>query len=146
MRTMTLSGLATVAFALLSCGGSDASSTGDQAMDAGQSEAGNRGGGGAGGAGGAGGVSGGSGGNGATSGVGGSSAGTGGSAGSGGAAGSGGEIQDASFDRGIGGHDDGGGVSCGARTCAPGQICCSASCGICTQKGGLCPQIACADL
>jgi hypothetical protein len=36
------------------------------------------------------------------------------------------------------------GVPCGSRTCDAGQICCSASCGICGVKGGLCPQIACA--
>jgi hypothetical protein len=34
-------------------------------------------------------------------------------------------------------------VQCGTRTCDAGQICCSPSCGICGNKGGLCPQIAC---
>ncbi len=39
---------------------------------------------------------------------------------------------------------DDAGVACGSRTCAAGQICCSASCGICGTRGGACPAIACA--
>jgi hypothetical protein len=39
----------------------------------------------------------------------------------------------------------GGGVACGPKTCGEGQICCSASCGICGTKGGACPAIACAE-
>jgi hypothetical protein len=34
-------------------------------------------------------------------------------------------------------------VQCGNKLCGAGQICCSPSCGICGNKGGLCPQIAC---
>lgn len=41
---------------------------------------------------------------------------------------------------------DPGGVSCGKKTCSGGQICCSASCGICGSAGGACPAIACAPL
>jgi hypothetical protein len=36
-----------------------------------------------------------------------------------------------------------GGVACGKHTCATGQRCCSASCGICGSAGGACPAIAC---
>lgn len=32
---------------------------------------------------------------------------------------------------------------CGATTCAKGQVCCNASCGICTAPGGACIQLAC---
>jgi len=37
------------------------------------------------------------------------------------------------------------GVSCGRATCAAGQVCCNASCGICTPPGGACIQLACAE-
>jgi len=37
----------------------------------------------------------------------------------------------------------GGGEECGNVTCPSGQVCCNASCGICTPKGGACIQIAC---
>jgi hypothetical protein len=36
-----------------------------------------------------------------------------------------------------------GGVPCGKNTCPAGQVCCNASCGICTPPGGVCIQIAC---
>jgi hypothetical protein len=36
-----------------------------------------------------------------------------------------------------------GGVACGKKVCNAGEICCSASCGICGQAGGACPAIAC---
>jgi hypothetical protein len=32
---------------------------------------------------------------------------------------------------------------CGDVTCAPGLVCCNASCGICTPPGEVCIQIAC---
>jgi hypothetical protein len=32
---------------------------------------------------------------------------------------------------------------CGATTCDKGSVCCNASCGICTQPGGVCIQLAC---
>jgi len=32
---------------------------------------------------------------------------------------------------------------CGDATCPAGQVCCNASCGICTPPGGACIQIAC---
>ncbi|HET9960057.1 MAG TPA: hypothetical protein VFQ61_36445 [Polyangiaceae bacterium] len=35
------------------------------------------------------------------------------------------------------------GVACGKNTCAAGQVCCNASCGICTPPDGVCIQIAC---
>jgi len=35
------------------------------------------------------------------------------------------------------------GVACGANTCGAGQVCCNASCGICTDPGMACIQIAC---
>jgi hypothetical protein len=35
------------------------------------------------------------------------------------------------------------GPACGARRCAAGQVCCNASCGICTPPGGACIQIFC---
>lgn len=34
-------------------------------------------------------------------------------------------------------------VACGPNTCAAGQVCCNASCGICTPPDGVCIQIAC---
>lgn len=34
-------------------------------------------------------------------------------------------------------------VPCGRTTCAAGQVCCNASCGICTPPDGACIQIAC---
>jgi hypothetical protein len=36
-----------------------------------------------------------------------------------------------------------GGVTCGASTCAAGDVCCNSSCGICTPPGGMCTQQAC---
>ena len=44
---------------------------------------------------------------------------------------------------GHGGHGDGGTVGCGNATCAGGQVCCNASCGICTPPGGVCTQQIC---
>jgi hypothetical protein len=41
---------------------------------------------------------------------------------------------------------DKGGVTCGNTTCQGGQVCCNASCGICTPPGGVCIQTACAPL
>jgi hypothetical protein len=35
------------------------------------------------------------------------------------------------------------GPACGPTTCAPGQVCCNRSCGICTPPGGLCTQQVC---
>lgn len=35
------------------------------------------------------------------------------------------------------------GVTCGDTTCDTGQVCCNASCGICTPPDGACIQIAC---
>ncbi len=37
------------------------------------------------------------------------------------------------------------GEACGSATCAPGLVCCNASCGICTEPGAGCPAIACVD-
>jgi len=37
------------------------------------------------------------------------------------------------------------GASCGKNTCAPGQTCCNASCGICTEPGKGCIKMFCAD-
>ncbi len=34
-------------------------------------------------------------------------------------------------------------VTCGSVTCPSGQVCCNASCGICTPPGFGCIQIAC---
>jgi hypothetical protein len=34
-------------------------------------------------------------------------------------------------------------VTCGPTVCPVGQVCCNASCGICTEPGGVCIQIAC---
>jgi hypothetical protein len=38
---------------------------------------------------------------------------------------------------------EGTGVACGSNTCAAGEVCCNASCGICTPPDGACIQIAC---
>lgn len=35
------------------------------------------------------------------------------------------------------------GEPCGAKTCGAGQVCCNASCGICTEPGGFCTQQVC---
>jgi hypothetical protein len=35
------------------------------------------------------------------------------------------------------------GETCGAVTCGAGQVCCNASCGICTEPGGFCTQQFC---
>ncbi|MEZ4225143.1 MAG: hypothetical protein R3B13_29600 [Polyangiaceae bacterium] len=43
----------------------------------------------------------------------------------------------------IGSDDGGAGVPCGPNTCAKGEECCNESCGICTQPGGACIQLAC---
>jgi len=43
------------------------------------------------------------------------------------------------------GGSDGGSVACGAATCTGGQVCCNASCGICTDPGGSCITLECAD-
>jgi hypothetical protein len=37
------------------------------------------------------------------------------------------------------------GVPCGPKTCAAGQICCNASCGICTPPDGVCTQQLCSE-
>jgi hypothetical protein len=34
---------------------------------------------------------------------------------------------------------------CGAATCAEGEVCCNASCGTCTEPGGVCTQQLCGD-
>jgi len=39
----------------------------------------------------------------------------------------------------------GGGVSCGKNTCSEGEVCCNASCGICTPPDGACIQLACEE-
>jgi hypothetical protein len=39
----------------------------------------------------------------------------------------------------------GAGVTCGKNTCAAGQTCCNASCGICTDPGKGCIKMFCAD-
>lgn len=44
---------------------------------------------------------------------------------------------------GSGGAAAEGGIPCGSRTCAAGQICCNASCGICTPPDGVCTQQLC---
>jgi hypothetical protein len=36
-----------------------------------------------------------------------------------------------------------GSVKCGNNVCTGGDICCNASCGICTKPGMFCIQIAC---
>jgi len=36
------------------------------------------------------------------------------------------------------------GEACGPTVCPSGEVCCNASCGICTPPGGVCIQIACA--
>jgi hypothetical protein len=38
-----------------------------------------------------------------------------------------------------------GGVACGKNTCGPGQTCCNASCGICTDPGKGCIKMFCQD-
>jgi hypothetical protein len=35
--------------------------------------------------------------------------------------------------------------ACGKATCAPGLVCCNPSCGICTEPGGVCIQLACEE-
>lgn len=42
-----------------------------------------------------------------------------------------------------GAEDAGERVRCGPVTCEQGQVCCNASCGICTAPGGTCVEIAC---
>jgi hypothetical protein len=37
------------------------------------------------------------------------------------------------------------GVPCGPKTCAAGQVCCNASCGICTPPDGVCTQQLCSE-
>jgi hypothetical protein len=39
----------------------------------------------------------------------------------------------------------GNGAACGRVTCAAGQVCCNASCGICTEPGGACDMMFCQD-
>ena len=46
---------------------------------------------------------------------------------------------------GSGGTGTGSGVACGTKTCAAGQICCNASCGICTPPDGVCTQQICSS-
>src|SRR5687768_11072301 len=41
--------------------------------------------------------------------------------------------------------DAGGPVRCGSVECPSGQVCCNASCGICTPPGGSCITLACED-
>jgi hypothetical protein len=41
--------------------------------------------------------------------------------------------------------DAGAGERCGEEQCGPGLVCCNSSCGICTEPGGVCIQIACED-
>jgi hypothetical protein len=76
---------------------------------------------------------------------GGAQGGSGGQSGSGGQTGTGGKGGQGGTAGAAGSAGGGGGPSCGSRTCASGEICCSASCGICTRAGGLCPGIACFD-
>jgi hypothetical protein len=38
------------------------------------------------------------------------------------------------------------GVSCGRTTCAVGEICCNASCGICTPPDGFCTEQFCGPI
>ena len=45
-----------------------------------------------------------------------------------------------------GGGAGGAGEKCGMATCAAGQPCCNASCGLCMQPGALCTQKVCSDL
>ncbi len=42
-----------------------------------------------------------------------------------------------------GGSGSGDGVECGPNTCDEGQVCCNASCGICTEPDGVCTEEAC---
>ena len=57
-----------------------------------------------------------------------------------------------SCDPAAGGADCGGmcvpaaGESCGPNTCETGEVCCNASCGICTPPDGACIQVACEPL
>ena len=44
-----------------------------------------------------------------------------------------------------GGSAGGSAETCGDATCAKGQVCCNASCGICTEPGGVCTQQACEE-
>ncbi|HJL18466.1 MAG TPA: hypothetical protein RMH99_22570 [Sandaracinaceae bacterium LLY-WYZ-13_1] len=44
-----------------------------------------------------------------------------------------------------GDRDAGPGEACGPVTCDPGLVCCNASCGICTEPGGSCIDLACLD-
>ncbi len=37
------------------------------------------------------------------------------------------------------------GIACGTNTCAAGEYCCNASCGMCAPMGVMCIQIACAE-
>ena len=78
-----------------------------------------------------------------------SGAGTTGAAGTTGVAGTGG-LGGGSDGGGRGGAAGGGaggaGEKCGMATCAPGQPCCNASCGLCMQPGALCTQKVCSDL
>jgi hypothetical protein len=37
----------------------------------------------------------------------------------------------------------GGGAACGKATCKQGEVCCNASCGVCTPPGGVCTQQFC---
>jgi hypothetical protein len=39
-----------------------------------------------------------------------------------------------------------GGVPCGRNVCAPTEVCCNASCGICTPPGWACVQMACSPV
>jgi hypothetical protein len=71
----------------------------------------------------------------------GGSVGAGGAAGGGGAGGRGGSSGGAA-----GGGAGGGPVTCGKAICATGQVCCNASCGVCTPPGGGCTTIVCSDL
>ncbi len=38
------------------------------------------------------------------------------------------------------------GVRCGSKACAAGEVCCNASCGICTPPGAMCIQQFCGDV
>lgn len=43
-------------------------------------------------------------------------------------------------------QDGGAGAQpCGDELCGPGLVCCNASCGICTEPGGVCIQLACEE-
>src|SRR5262245_35409768 len=51
---------------------------------------------------------------------------------------------------GAGGANGAGGTggvnACGSTTCPAGQVCCNASCGLCTAPGGSCIEKVCSDL